>query len=192
MKVFTVPIFIGVLCSFALAFTQVVSAEGPLLRLTPSSGKYAVNTPFSVDVFLDTGSKKSVGTDLVLTYDTRRLELIDIKEGTLYPTYTGKSINPQTGKAFISGIVKPEQVFNGSGVFATLTFKAQKEGKADVTLEFSKGERNDSNIADVAGNDMLASVENGTYQVVGPGYSNNLWDRIVEFIKGIIGANQKE
>lgn len=179
-------IFIVLFIVFFSTTSQQVWGEGASLGLVPSEGKHAEGTTFTVDVHLDTKGIETYGTDLALSYDTRRLMLLDIREGSLFPTYTGETINSEDGTGEVSGIVEPGTSFSGSGVFATLEFKALKEGKADVAISFSSGERNDSNIAGEGGDDVLSEVQNGEYQIVGHGYEKSLWQMIAEFFKNLI------
>jgi len=148
-----------------------ITISGPSLQLSPSSQTVGINAEFSVNVVLNTDGRQTAGTDLLLTYDSSALSLLDMQAGTLYDQYVGKNIDNATGKASLSGISSsPNTVFAGTGTFATLRFRALRTGTAPVSIDFTPGNRNDSNIADFATQqDILAGVINGTYTITQTG-----------------------
>lgn len=166
---------------FFIVFAVPVSAAS--LSLQADSVKVTIGKEQSVALVLDTEEKETVGTDIVLTYDASKLKLKDVVEGITYSHYV-KEINDKEGKVMISGVIDPDKkLFKGKGVFATLKFEAVKEGKADIQIEFSEGSRNDSNVADRSGNDILTHVEHHEIQIVGKGYDNNFFEMIRKFFE---------
>lgn len=144
---------------------------GPSLRLSPPSQTIALNSEFTVDVLLDTAGKQTAGTDLILSFDRSRLTLVDLQPGTLYDQYVGKTIDNSLGKAAISGIASSQaNLFSGSGTFAALRFRAIATGTASVSIDFTAGNRNDSNIADfTTQQDILAGAINASYTITQAG-----------------------
>ena len=153
------------------------------LSLQTDEAKIAVGNDQSVAIVLDTNEKETVGADIVVTYDFQKLKLKEITEGLMFSQYV-KENNDKEGKVMISGVIDPaKKSYKGKDTFATLKFETLKEGKADVRIEFSEGSRNDSNIADRNGNDILTSVENQEIQIVGKGYSYNIIEAIKKFLR---------
>ncbi len=141
-----------------------LAASGASMNVSPARATYDINSSFTLNINLDTGNAGTLGTDLIMSFDNSILEVVDIRPGSVYSTYIGKTINNSGGTLRISGIVQPGEVYKGSGVFVTLVMKAKKEGSANVSFLFTPQDRNDSNVATYSG-DILASVQNGEYTI---------------------------
>jgi len=99
------------------------------------------------------------------------LQVQKITPGELLSLYLGKEINNPQGQAMISAVASgPSELFQGQGVFATFTFQAQAAGTSQVSFDFTAGSVNDCNVA-YAGNDLLVSVTNSSYEIGGVGGS---------------------
>lgn len=138
------------------------------LTLSPAS---PTQTSMAVDILVDTAGKATTGVDLVVTYDKTKLSLTNVQPGNLYDTYTQPTIDNTAGRVSVSGLVQPEKSYNGKGKFAQLVFQPIGRGDAKVEIAYTKGERNDSNVADTGGNDVLTQVNNTTLKVNGKGGS---------------------
>lgn len=150
---------------------------GPSLALEPSVGMYPLGTDFNINIVLDTFGQPADGADVrYLNYNPTELEVQDadsnttgvqIQAGTVFPNYVGNEVDSATGQIRISGYNNPgADGFVGSGVFATITFRALKDATpSNVTFDFMAGSTSDTNIADHnnPGTDMLAGVINGQY-----------------------------
>jgi hypothetical protein len=169
----------------ALLFITIVAspAVASSLSLQTDEAKVTIGNEQSIAIILDTDEKEIVGADVVVTYDVKKLKLIEIMEGLMFSQYV-KENNDKEGKVMISGVIDPaKKSYKGKDTFVTLKFETLKEGKADVRIEYSEGSRNDSNIADRNGNDILTSVENQEIQIVGKGYDNNFFEMIRKFFE---------
>lgn len=146
-----------------------VYATSATLKLSPSFGTYKVGDTFETKIDLDTGGARTSGTDVYLFYDSDKLEAQEILEGILYDMYVGENIEKGTGKISLSGLVSSsDNLFSGSGVFATVRFKVLNAGTAKVDFDFTPGGRNDCNVADFdAQEDALGSVVDGSYTISG-------------------------
>lgn len=165
----------------SLLFLFVASpAHAVSLSLSPETTSQK-STNIIVDVFLDTEGKKATGVDFLASYDKEKLKLVSVKAGSIFDTYTSPIIDNANGKVGFSGLVKPQSSYVGSGKFAQLLFEPLKNGAASVEITFKKGERNDSNVADTSGNDILTTVDNATVTVSGKGGSwfQNLLDVLI-------------
>ena len=154
---------------FLKSLTTPVYAASAALQLSPATGTYSIGQNFDVAVLLNTGGGRTSTTDMVITYPTSKVILADIKEGSIYDQYVGKSINNATGVASINGLASSTTtLFTGSGTFVTLNFKAIDSGTAEVKFSFTPGKRTDTNVVDFdAQDDILASVTNAVYTVSG-------------------------
>lgn len=170
---FNIVISIFVLVTMALMTPKIASAAATL-RLSPSTGNFATGGTFQVDIVLDTGGSATTGTDVYFNYDSDVISLESIIEGTIYDTYIGKTINNSDGVASISGLITPGgSTYTGTGTLATLQFKALKTGSANVVMDFTQGDPNDSNVAESGNNnDILGGVTNGSYTISTSGGSN--------------------
>lgn len=154
---------------YFLFTTDVAHGAEASLKLLPNVGNFEVGKSFEVKVELDTGGVRTSGTDLYLTFDPKELNLLTITPGTIYSQSIGRKIDNTTGKASLSGLVSSgDNLFSGSGTFAVLNFKALSTGTTEVEIDFTLGNRNDSNVADFdAQGDALGSVTNATFTLQG-------------------------
>ncbi|MBI2334934.1 hypothetical protein HYU96_04005 [Candidatus Daviesbacteria bacterium] len=120
----------------------------------------------SVTVNLDTGTHETEGADLLLSFDPKVLEATAgaVLKGVIYPEYPQTRIDQKTGSIAISGISGLiGKTFQGSGVFATVNFKAKAVGQATLSIKFTPGQTNDSNVVEaLSGNDILENVSDLT------------------------------
>lgn len=145
-----------------------VLAANATLSLSPLSGTLSTGSNVSISIILNTGGAKTAGTDAAIHFSADKLRLLDIVNGTIYSQYVGKQIDNTGGTAQISGLASPDgsNLFSGTGTLATLNFQVLKEGTATVSIDFTAGSKNDSNVADFATKaDILSSVTNGSYTI---------------------------
>jgi len=143
--------------------------QAATLVLNPSSQMISVNGTMDLAVVLNTEGAQTSATDVIVTYDNSKLNLIDIIPGSLYDQYIGESISNTTGRASISGIASSaSSLYSGTGTFATFRFRAIQSGSSPVSFEYSPGNLNDTNVNEInVFTDALNSVQNGTYTVSG-------------------------
>lgn len=149
-----------------------VYAVGATLSLSPASGTYGPSCDFFVNVNLDTGGAQTAGTDVILFYDTTRLQAVSITNGSIYPDYPLSNIDAQNGKISVSGLGSASSSFSGQGLFATVHFKVvanAPDGATQVNFDFdpnNKSKTTDSNVAQSGTvTDILNQVVNGTYTI---------------------------
>lgn len=146
------------------------------LSLSPSSGTQTIGTTFQVNISLDTQTSPIDGVDIrYLNYNPAILEVQDANTTTAGIQITAGNLMPQTivnNVDSISGLISFSQIintggvqFNGSGTFATITFKALTTGTANINFNFTSGNTTDSNITS-NGSDILTSVINGSYTLI--------------------------
>lgn len=142
------------------------------LSLSPATKTIEVGQTFSVSVVLSTGGSNTDATDVIVNYDSTKLELVTATLGDLYDNrlVTNTSVS---GKVTLRASSSPGTYFNGSGTFATLNLKGKAIGSGAVNFDFTANSTTDCNVA-YAGSDILGSVSNGVYTVVAAGTLPNV------------------
>ncbi len=146
------------------------------LSISPNSRSINAGDTFSVTVNLDTQGASIDGIDLrYLNYNPSILQLQDgnssvagvqIAPGNLMPMTLANSVDTSLGKITFSQVAALGNKYKGSGILATLTFKALSGGTANLTFNYTSGNTTDSNVAS-GGTDILSAVINGSYNVTG-------------------------
>lgn len=165
IKAFTITLFLF------LVFPS--SAFAATLSLSPSNTTLNKGCSYSVDVNLNTQSADTDGTDALLTYDTSRITVVSITQGSVYPDYPAASFDRTAGTISISGLSSVSTPFNGNGKFATINLTVNSSGTtgSTTTIKFdfdpnNKGKTTDSNVVQsVTVQDILDSVVDGTYKI---------------------------
>lgn len=139
--------------------------SGGKIVLISDKTSYAVGETIPVTIRVSTGGFTTDGTDLILNFDPQLLEVESnsvFKKGSVYAEYPVVSVDSRAGSVRISGITSVgSSGFNGTGEFATLTFKAKATGKASLIAEFKPGLTTDSNIIQTkVADDVLSAVYN--------------------------------
>lgn len=147
------------------------------LYLSPSTGTFIYNCPFTVDVMLDMQGQDTTDVDLKMMVDDVKFTIMDFDgQGGLFKTYTKpKYIKVKWGQyawinnvyVFLSTFAPPTWI---RGVGKVGTFKVKPSpGMWELPLNFffqAGNDRDDSNVAVSSGGkivDALTSVENGYY-----------------------------
>lgn len=134
------------------------------LSLEAVGQDFKVGEIVTVNVRVNTGGHPTDGIDLVLNFDPKILEAstASLIKTTIYPDYPQMRVDSKVGLVQISGISGVEGgTFKGEGVLATINFKAKAAGKTTLTIDYTKGQTNDSNVVESAtGLDILEGVNN--------------------------------
>lgn len=140
---------------------------GPVMALAPSTGTFDIGSNFDVAIQLDTVGQAVSGAQAYLNYNPDQLEVVQITPGTIFNNYMPDELS--SGKIVISAIALQIADFNGSGVFASIRFKALTAGASEITFDFAPGDTRKTSAAKaVTGENILASVTNGSYTIQGP------------------------
>ncbi len=152
------------------------SAKAATLTLTPSTGTYNVNDTFTVSIVLDTSGAAVDGVDILyLNYNTSLLEVQDsdsgtagvqIGSGSVLSQVTTNTVDTSTGQITFSKVSGGGTTYTGSGVLATVEFKALSAGTANLSFNFTSGSTTDTNVAS-AGTDLLTAVTGASYGIGG-------------------------
>lgn len=149
-----------------------VSNKGSVLSLLPSSGTFTTGQQIKVDVELNTNGEDVMGAEAVVIYDPKLLTATDkdIVQGSLFTSYPIKKVQRE-GMVRIIGVIsdpKGEQ-YNGKGILGTINFKTVGKGNTEVTLDFTLGATNKSNVVKLgekeSGVNYLKDVVNANYTI---------------------------
>lgn len=146
----------SIFCASAFLSPSAFAAE---LSLKADKPALAVGEITRVDVILS-GGEPTLGTDIVLLYDPKTLEITGVENGALYPAYqpsAGKRINSGDGKITLSGSAGINQPVSASGVFASLSIKALKGGQAKISFDYLPNSTNKTGVIDFSGKELLTS-----------------------------------
>ena len=174
-------IFCLILVVFCFWIVKPVMAAGPMLKFVPSSGSYANESDFTVTVAIDSGVEKVQAIDVWVNFDTAKLEVVKVVKA-INPAFDfimGAANIDETGGKFditfspsASGAAFEATAVSGD--LAVVTFKAKATGTANVNFTCVPGSTGDSNILNLATNDVIecASNINGSYTITDGGSSN--------------------
>jgi len=173
----------------------------PTIYLNPSSASENIGTTFNVDIVADSSGQAITGIDVFyLHYDNQKLSAQSVSNGTLFPNYQSRNNTPidaAAGTINLSGYYNPgsnnQQVV--SGVYATITFKAQAAGVANLSFDFSPGATTDTNMSrDTGGGNIIdiLQVANGANFTVQSATPSPTVDLKVDGKDGTISKNTGE
>lgn len=159
-----------------LSHAPFVYAGSATLSLSPISGTFNKACTFSLDLVLDTGGAETDGTDSILLFDPTRVNVTNIRSGTIYNDYPGNNFDNQTGKVTVSGLASVSQAYKGKGTLATVDFvvvSSAPAGATQIKFDFdpnNKEKTTDSNVVErgTSSADALNQVVHGSY-VIGSG-----------------------
>ncbi len=178
LKITALSIFVMTGLVLGLSSKNVTeAATTATLSLSPTSSSIILNQNFTVNILLDTVGNATDGVDVFsLHFNPAILQVVDsnasvagvqIAPGSLMPATTANVADNTAGTIQFSQASSGGSNFTGSGILATITFRANAVGSSAVTMDFTPGNTADTNVA-FQGTDLLLSVTNGTYTVVNP------------------------
>lgn len=149
-----------------LFFLTPKEAKAASLSLSPATKNVIIGETFTVSVMLDTQGELTSGTDAIILYDAAKLSVVSAVLGDLY-TNKVQEDSSTTGKVTFRATAPSGSPFNGSGVLATVQFKAIADGNANVSFDFTLGSTVDSNVGKqgTEGEDILTSATGATYTI---------------------------
>lgn len=154
----------AMLFSTFLLFSQGISAmalheDSPIpVEITSGKGNIGEEVNISVNIGKDAGFGSA---DVVLNYDSEKLECIDAKVGEALSSHNGMNVvNKDTLGRIALGYITIEN-FLGEGSILDATFKIKEgaSGKIDLTAQID-------NLTDQEGNQIATKITNGSITVV--------------------------
>jgi hypothetical protein len=152
----------------------------------PSSFSGNVNEEIDVPVALNSDGADIIGADIVMSFDTSMLTVTDISLNPLivntfsfFPRDANGALDKAkviananaNGKVEVGAASRPGEPnapgYNGSGLVGSVKFRLLQPGTATITVDYTPGATNDSNLISQAG-EILAKVTNATVSIATP------------------------
>ncbi len=177
-KILTISLCLTFVSLLAILGTFATAGATAELSLSPATKTVNIGDIFNVDILVNTGGQNVNVVGAYLNYDPTKLEVIGIDTSNSVFTMTvEKTADPTTGMIKLT-IGKPTPGVNtASGNVATVNFKAITQASpayvSFVMSSFGAHGDSDVNLDDGKGTDILCSVKNGTYFIVGENQPKN-------------------
>lgn len=162
-----------ILALTALIFLAPMPAHAAKMALSPASGQFKVNCATAANIIVNTEGQNSMASDAFLFYNPDEIEIVDqmsgvggvqLRPGSVYESYPGNIVG--------NGVIRltafnREGYYNGRGILGSIVFKAKPGVQStSIRFDYTPGRTTDSNVADVASNDMLNGAYGATYDFV--------------------------
>ncbi len=171
MQLFKLPNkIIPTIVFIILALSVGKNANAANFSLDPDSDGVPLNTPFTVNLNIDTQDEETSAVDVVIDFDPNKIEVsaLDFSDPKLFPINT-KIIDNTNGKLRLTSTQEsPVGSFSGIDTLAVLTLKGEAIGDASLVFNCGAGKTNDTNIfkhntsSDIA---ECGTMGNGTYTI---------------------------
>jgi len=110
---------------------NVFSAGAATLTFDPATKDANVNDSIDINTIVNAGAENILSVDGYIKYDETMLEFQKFTDGDFFPIVTTEEISD--GNLYIGAYVDdPATTKTGTGTYATITFKALKEGTTTV------------------------------------------------------------
>ena len=124
---------------------------------TGTTDTITVNSPFTVDIVLDSRDRQVNGVDVIVLYDPQILSVVDsnqavpgiqVENGTLFRTLLVNNVDENTGRITLtlSRLNKQTPAITGTGTLASITFLPQQIGTTTFSFLFDETKTNTSNV----------------------------------------------
>lgn len=133
-KNLSLAVFVFLAAAVSHLLARPVLAAGPVLSLEKDYSTYYIGQTFTINAVLTASGSAHTRSDLVLTFDPTRLEVVSLDQGSLYWNYYSQTYDNASGSARISGSYWGSSQIS-SGTMASITFRAKAAGV--VTLDTS-------------------------------------------------------
>ncbi|MBI2028815.1 hypothetical protein HYT02_00150 [Candidatus Gottesmanbacteria bacterium] len=146
------------------------NVSAAIMSLTPSNQAVTLNTPFTVNITLDTKGVATTAVDILLTFNPAILEISNVQFGNppLYPVNT-KILDNTNGQIRITSTQENAvNSYTGTGTLATLTITGKSLGTGNVTFTCNAGQTNETNIFQTGTNQDITecgNLVNGVYTI---------------------------
>ena len=155
-----------------LAFITVfLLSGGPVqagsLRFSPERAQVTLGQSVPTQIMIDTKGQPIGGAGVKLLYDPQEVVIENIQIGSIFADYPVVAYDNNQGRATISGISADiNSLFQGSAVFAIVTWKPVSLSGGLVRFDYQPGGTRDSNLAVTTGTgDILSEVNTLQIQV---------------------------
>lgn len=167
--IYTIKVFVSPVVVPPLPQVR-TSAGSNIARISLSADKlsYKMDELINIQVIVNTGIRRIIGTDLIVRFDPQILEVNKdgLTKGRIFDEYPQIIADNDKGLISISGVSSLGNSFKGSGQFATLNFKAKASGKTMLAVDFKKNSTALSNLVELSSSkNILDTVDDLDLQV---------------------------
>ena len=144
----------------------VYSAGSATMTFDPDTKEANVNDSFDIKTNVNAGSENILSVDGYIKYDATMLEFQKFTDGDFFPIVTTEKISD--GNLYIGAYVDdPATTKTGTGTYATVTFKALKEGSTKIEYFCDESVNETSEIIkdDIDASNIINCSGNGTSQI---------------------------
>lgn len=146
---------------FAALLPQSKAYATPSVQFNSTSVSVAQNNTFELKVNIQTDTNTVLGSDAVINFASSDLDIVSIANGGFFPEF-GSASNA-SGRIELHGYTSStNDSRTGSGVFASIVFKAKKSSGSSAVTFTCTGSGNDTNILTTAGQNILNCAQINT------------------------------
>lgn len=111
-------------------------AQSTEILLSVSKEKIKLKTPFTVNVAVSS-NENTLGTDLKLSFDPDKLELLEVVPGEVYPNFSNpESLTEANGEIYLSGVAEITKGIVPNGNLASINFQSKSPGKTEINVVY--------------------------------------------------------
>ena len=155
-------LFLGSILLFAIFGILPTAAQAATLYFSPSSGTHAVNTTFTVNVYVSSVDQAMNAASGVISFPADKLAVDSLsKSGSIFSLWVQEpSFSNSAGTVNFEGIVLNPGFTGSSGKAISITFKTKAAGNASLAFSDASALANDG-----AGTNILSSFGNASCNV---------------------------
>lgn len=160
--------------SYLLFLISAHAAHAASLEFDEASYNVDAGDTLQVQVVVNPGSEQITSIDAYVKYDSGVVNAQAVTAGSYFPTVLN---DLTTGRVYVAGVVdNPSDFKTGTGIVATITFKAVADGTTTLTYNCQTGSSDTSKVIknDINSTNIITCAENGSATVtVGTGVSTS-------------------
>lgn len=138
-------ILIAIFTTFIFIFPSISFAANPQFSIRPGSGNVIRNKNFTVDILIDSKNNDIASARIALEYDPDVLQIVKAqRNSSIFCSYpeVEQNIDNENGVLVMygfcqSGTDEPYRTVGEADVFARVTFKALKNGTANINWSYT-------------------------------------------------------
>ncbi len=142
------------------------TAQGATLFFDKTKVQIGEDDQLTVSVELNPQGASVIGVDLIITYDPNSIEVVDVRNGDLFPNQIAETINNSSGRVMYATANPFDTYTTSSGTVAEVVLKGKSISNSVVAFDYSAGDSTDSNVAVSGGTDVLSGITQLNVKVV--------------------------
>jgi len=143
-------------------------SQAAIIIILPENPQIYTNQTNELGVYIDTETDNSTGADAHISYDSSKIEILSVTQGSLYGSYPTKTFN--TTMVDIGAVSSDLHPYNGSGLFATISYRALSAGTTTFSFIFTQGGTTNTTVS-LDGRNLLTRASGSTLTITDSGNS---------------------